>query len=115
MSRNQRGVADEPVAVEGESHLEDVVAEHDVVLVDFFATWCGPCRMLEPVLEGLARETEAVVAKVDVDRHQRLAAEYDVQGVPTLLVFSDGERVERHVGAKPADQLRTIVENYANE
>ncbi|ELY44045.1 thioredoxin [Natronorubrum sulfidifaciens] len=103
---------DEPVHIESKSHLDEVVADHDVVLVDFFATWCGPCQMLEPVMEGLASETDAVVAKVDVDELQQLAGAYGVRGVPTLVLFADGEQVEQHTGALPADRLRDMIEGY---
>lgn len=103
-----------PLHIESSDHLAQVVDEHDVVLVDFFATWCGPCQMLEPVLETMATETDAVIAKVDVDQLQQLAANYGVRGVPTILLFSDGEQVEQHVGALPADQLRQLITSYTN-
>ncbi|WP_339106102.1 thioredoxin [Haloterrigena salinisoli] len=103
---------DEPLSVESDDHLEDVTAEYDVVLVDFYADWCGPCQMLEPVLEGLADETDAVIAKVDVDEHQQLASAYGVRGVPTLVLFADGEQVEQHTGALSADRLRDLIERY---
>ncbi len=106
------GSIDEPVHVEGASHLDELVDEHDVVLVDFFATWCGPCQMLEPVLRGLASETNAVIAKVDVDQHQQLAGAYGVRGVPTLALFADGEQVEQHTGVLPADRLRSLIERH---
>jgi thioredoxin 1 len=103
---------DEPVDIESENHLEDVVDEHGVVLIDFYADWCGPCQMLEPVLEGLAGETDAVIAKVDVDEQQQLAGAYGVRGVPTLVLFADGEQVEQYTGAVPADRLRDLIEGY---
>lgn len=106
---------DEPIYVDGPEHLETLVAEHDVVLVDFFATWCGPCKMMDPVLTGLAGETDAVIAKVDVDQHQELAGRFGVQGVPTLLLFAGGEQVDQHVGAMPADQLRRRLEGHTTE
>ncbi|ADD07188.1 thioredoxin (plasmid) [Natrialba magadii ATCC 43099] len=103
----------EPLYIDGKDHLDDVVTEHDVVLVDFFADWCGPCKMLEPVLDDLASATDATIAKVDVDQHQQLAGAYGVRGVPTLVLFADGEQVEQHTGALPADRLQTLVENYS--
>ncbi|WP_121745020.1 thioredoxin [Natronorubrum halophilum] len=106
---------DEPVRIDGTDHLEAVVSDHDVVLVDFYADWCGPCQMLEPVLDGLASETDAVIAKVDVEQHQQLAGAYGVRGVPTLLLFADGEQVEQHTGALPADRLRDLIESYTSE
>ena len=103
---------DGPVQIESGDHLTDVVASNDVVLVDFYADWCGPCQMLAPVLADLAVETDAVIAKVDVDAHPDLAAAYSVRGVPTLVLYAEGEQVEQHVGALPADRLRDLVERY---
>ncbi|WP_255190914.1 thioredoxin [Natronobeatus ordinarius] len=113
MSQNPAEVPSEPVAIEDESHLEEVVSEYDVVLVDFYADWCGPCKMIEPVLEGLARETDAAIAKVDVDQHQILAGQMGVQGVPTLLLYADGAQVERVVGVQPAERLKAMIENHS--
>jgi thioredoxin 1 len=98
--------------VDGQSQLDGIVAEHDVVLTDFYADWCGPCQMLEPTVETLAAETGATVAKVDVDANQQLAAAYGVQGVPTLILFADGEQVEEIVGVQGEAQLRSLIESY---
>ena len=102
----------EPVHVDGQSELDDAVADYDVVLADFYADWCGPCQMLEPVVEALAAETDAAVAKVDVDENQQLATAYGVRGVPTLVLFADGEQVEEIVGVQGEDELRSLVEQY---
>jgi thioredoxin 1 len=102
-----------PVPVEGESHLSEFVSTHDVVLVDFHAEWCGPCKMLEPTVDALARDSPAAVAKVDIDVHQDLAAQYGVQGVPTLLLFSDDELVERVVGVRDQGSLESLVDQYS--
>ena len=104
---------DEPLYVDGTADLDEIVAGNDVVLTDFYADWCGPCQMLEPVVEKLAAETEAAVAKVDVDANQQLAASYGVRGVPTLVLFADGEQVEEIVGLQGEDQLRSLIERYA--
>ena len=103
----------EPVHITGPDHMEEVVAEHDVVLADFYADWCGPCKMIEPVVEEIAAETGAAVAKVDVDAQQQLARQYQVQGVPTLYLFADGEPVEQIVGLKQKPELVALVEQYA--
>ncbi|WP_254274602.1 thioredoxin [Haloarcula marina] len=102
----------EPVHIESQAALDDAVADHDVVLTDFYADWCGPCKMLEPVVETLAAETDAAVAKVDVDANQQLAAAYGVRGVPTLVLFAGGEQVEEIVGVQSEDQLRSLIERY---
>lgn len=103
---------DEPRYVGGEAELDDIVAENDVVLADFYADWCGPCQMLEPVVENLAADTEAAVAKVDVDANQQLATAYGVRGVPTLVLFAAGEQVEEIVGLQSEEELRSLVESY---
>jgi thioredoxin 1 len=103
---------DEPVHVDGMEALDDIVAGGGVVLVDFYADWCGPCKMLEPTLATLARETPATVAKVDVDANQRLAAEFGVRGIPTLVLFSDGEQVEQVSGVRGEAELRSLIERY---
>ena len=87
-----------------DASFEEVVLKSDKpVLVDFWATWCGPCRMLGPVIEELASEYEGrvVVGKVDVDNNQEFAAKYGVRNIPTVLVFKDGEVVGRQVGVAP--------------
>lgn len=84
--------------------FEEVVLKSDKpVLVDFWATWCGPCRMLGPVVEEIAREYDGrvVVGKVDVDANQEFAAKYGVRNIPTVLVFQNGEVVGRQVGVAP--------------
>jgi len=83
-----------------------------VVLVDFYADWCGPCQMMEPAVEAIANDTDAAVLKVDVDQHQALAGEYGVQGIPTLLVFVDGELAERMVGAQTEAALTDAVAEH---
>ncbi len=106
-------VPEEPVHVEGPDHLRELREEHDVVLADFYADWCGPCKMLEPVVEELAAETRAAVAKVDVDAHQGLAGEFGVQGVPTLVLFAGGEPAERVVGVTEKAELAGLIERHA--
>lgn len=104
---------DEPVRVNGEAHLDTLVDDHDLVLVDFQADWCGPCQMLEPIVERIAAGTDAVVASVDVDANGGLARTYGVQGVPTLLLFVDGDPVERLVGMQDEGTLRGLIDEHA--
>ncbi|WP_248515838.1 thioredoxin [Salinarchaeum laminariae] len=105
---------DAPVAVNGQNDLEELVDQGGVVLADFYADWCGPCQMIAPVVEELAAETEATVAKIDVDANQPLAAAYGVRGVPTLVLFAEGEQVEEIVGVQSKDQLASLIDRYTN-
>jgi len=107
------GAPSEPIHVEGAEHLQEIADDNGVVLADFYADWCGPCKMIEPIVEKLAAETDAAVAKVDVDAHQQLAAQYRVQGVPTLMLFSDGEAVERMTGVRDESTLRDLIQQYS--
>ena len=75
--------------------------------------WCGPCQTLEPTLESIAADTPAAIAKVDVDRHQDIAGEFGVQGIPMLALFAGGEQVEELVGLQEQDTLAGLVEQYA--
>jgi len=103
---------DDPVHVETRDQFAEITAE-GVVLADFYADWCGPCKQLEPIVERVAANTSATVAKVDVDQHQALAGQYGVRGVPTMVLFSGGETVERVVGVRTEEQLSKLIENYA--
>lgn len=86
---------------------ESVLQSDKPVLVDFWATWCAPCRMLSPVIEQLHNEFEgkAVVAKVDVDNNQQVALEYGIRSIPTLLIFKNGEVVDKIVGLSPKEVI----------
>ncbi|QLH76640.1 thioredoxin [Halosimplex rubrum] len=106
-------IPSEPVQINGRPELSETVTEYDLVLADFYADWCGPCQMLEPVVETIAAETGATVAKIDIDANQQLAAEYDVRGVPTLVLFADGQPAERLVGMQDEAQLRSVIETHA--
>jgi thioredoxin 1 len=84
--------------------FDEVVLKSDKpVMVDFWAAWCGPCRMVAPIMEQLTAEyaDKAVIVKVDVDSNQKFAAEYGVRNIPTVLVFKNGEVVEKQVGVAP--------------
>ena len=103
---------DEPIEIEGQEHLQDVVDAHSVVLVDCYADWCGPCQMLEPTIDALAAETDAAVAKVDVDANQRLAGQLGARGVPTLVLYADGQPVERMMGAQDKATLEGLIAQH---
>ncbi|UTY38490.1 thioredoxin [Allocoprobacillus halotolerans] len=90
--------------------FQDVVAQNDLVLVDFFANWCGPCKMLAPSIDKLASEhPEAKVVKVDVDQEASLAMQFGVQSIPTLIVFKNGQAVNRQLGFVPYDTLESML------
>lgn len=86
---------------------EKVIAAHKPVLVDFFATWCGPCKMMAPVLDEVAAEVSdrGAVYKVDVDQSPSLASRFEVMSVPTLVLFENGEVAKRFVGMQPKQAL----------
>ena len=97
-----------------DASFEAVVLKSDKpVLVDFWATWCGPCRMLGPVIEEIATEYEGrvVVGKVDVDSNQDYAAKYGVRNIPTVLVFQNGEVVGRQVGVAPKNTYTEALDS----
>ncbi len=89
------------------SFENDVINSGKPAMVDFWAVWCGPCRMVGPVVEEIAGEynEQAVVAKVDVDTNQEIAAKYGIRNIPTILFFKDGEVVDKVVGVAPKEQL----------
>ena len=99
--------------ISGESDFNDkILNAGKPVLVDFWAPWCGPCKMVAPELEAVALEYEgkAIVVKVNIDEQQELASKYNVMSIPTLLLFKDSKEVERIVGYRPRKDLMDIID-----
>ncbi len=103
-----------PIYVKSEAFERDVLQSPKPTLVDFYADWCGPCRALAPVVEEIAAELDGQlkVAKVNVDENETLSRKYGVQGIPTLVLFREGQEVERIVGYLPKNQLLAVLEPH---
>ena len=94
------------------NYKENVLDKPGIAVVDFWAEWCGPCRMITPVIEELATEYDgkALVAKVDVDENAELSQQYGVRSIPTILILKDGEVVDKHVGVITKQALAEKIE-----
>ncbi len=103
----------QPLAISDATFEAEVLKSDLPVVVDFWAPWCGPCRMVAPVIEKLSAEMDGKVlfTKVNVDDNPQYAAQYGVQGIPTMLMIKDGEVVNRVVGAMPEPALRAQIES----
>ncbi len=99
--------------VTAENFEAEVLQAGKVAVVDFWATWCGPCRMFAPTFESVSSEMQeqAVFAKVDVDEAESIARRYRVQSIPTVMIFKDGEPVKKSVGALSRTDLKQLVES----
>ncbi|NLC26968.1 MAG: thioredoxin [Fastidiosipila sp.] len=102
------------VTLTKENFKEKVLENEQPVLVDFWASWCGPCRMVGPIVESLAEDFDgrALIGKVNVDEEDNLARQYAVMSIPTLIVFKGGEAVERVVGARSQGELAELLEKH---
>lgn len=105
---------EEPIHVTDAAFQKSVIENPLPIIVDFWAPWCGPCRMVAPTLDKIAKENagKLIVAKVNTDENQEWAGKYGVQGIPTMLMLKDGKIVHRQVGALPEPMLKDVVKQF---
>ena len=105
-----------PIKVTDEEFDEKVLNSDLPVVVDFWAPWCGPCKAVAPILDKLAEDYsgKVVIAKVNTDEDNQYAAQYGVQGIPTMIFFYEGKLVHRQVGALPEPSMRDLFEQFVN-
>ena len=94
--------------------FDKALASGQLIMVDFWASWCGPCKMAAPIIESVAGEYEgkALVGKVNTDDEQELAVRYEVMSIPTVIFFKNGKEVERKVGVMPGDSYKAVLDSY---
>ncbi|HBV68231.1 MAG TPA: thioredoxin [Clostridiales bacterium] len=100
--------------VNSTQEFDDILGKEKLVLVDFWATWCAPCRMIAPIIEKLSDQYDGkiTVAKVDVDQQQELSIRYGIQSIPTVILFKDGKIAAKEIGVKPLASFTKMVDSY---
>lgn len=100
--------------VSSTQEFDDLLAKEKFVLVDFWATWCAPCRMIAPVIEKLAEQYDGkiTVAKVDVDQQQELSIRYGIQSIPTVILYKDGKIAAKEIGVKPLNSFTKMLDSH---
>nr|UNJ15537.1 thioredoxin [Cyanidiaceae sp.] len=103
-----------PIQVTDFSFEKEVVNSEKLVLVDFWAPWCGPCRMIAPVIDELAQEysEQVKIVKINTDENPSISAEYGIRSIPTLMIFKNGKRVDTVIGAVPKSTLTNALKKY---
>ena len=99
----------EPIVITSENFENEVLKSQEPILIDFWASWCGPCKMLSPLVDKMAEEGVIKVGKINVDDEMDLAGEYGVASIPTLLIFKNGEVAAQSIGFKPMPALKAWV------
>lgn len=102
----------QPLHVDSNAKLNETIADHEIVLVEFHADWCGPCELLAPIIETIAEDTGAVVVKIDVEEHREIAFAHRARSVPMMELYTDGTRVERLVGGLSEEELRSLIDDH---
>ncbi len=103
-----------PIAVDEKTWEQEVLKAKGLVMVDFWAVWCGPCKMVAPIVDELSKEYEGrlKVAKLNTDENPGIASQYQIMGIPTLLIFKDGKPIDKIVGAAPKKQFKDKIESH---
>ena len=106
----------QPLHITDENFESEVLNSDKPVLVDFWATWCGPCRMIAPIIEDLAKDYEgkAVIGKLDVDNNQLAAEKFGIRSIPTILIFKGGQLVDTIIGAVGKPYITELLEAHVN-
>jgi thioredoxin 1 len=104
---------DSPLTV-SDGDINEIISKYDTIVIDCWAAWCGPCRMVEPVIEELAKELQGkiVFGKLNVDENPQTSAKHQIMSIPTLLIFKNGDLVDRLIGALPKEELKKRLEPY---
>lgn len=96
------------------SSFQEILQSHEYVLIDFHAEWCGPCKMMKPILSELKHKVgdKVRIVKIDVDKNQELSQKYQIRGVPTLMLFRNGKQVWQQSGVLSADALQKVIQEH---
>ena len=97
-----------------DADIEQIIKKYDMMVVDCWAPWCGPCKVVGPIIDELAKEMQGqvVFGKLNVDENEQTSMKYQIMAIPTLLVFKNGELIEKMIGAHPKDELKQMLETY---